>query len=140
MILVLDASVTLSWQFIRSKPSELKVATEAMDALQEALGVVPHHWHLEVANGLLVGERRKLITEAETNDFLTRLSGLPIQTDEFRADSLRDVILGLARRYSLTSYDATYLELALRHKAVLASFDGDLIKAARAAGCVVFGD
>jgi predicted nucleic acid-binding protein len=116
------------------------LATAAIDALQESPAIVPHHWHSEVANGLLVGERRKVTTEAQTADFLARLSRLPIQTDDSPVGSRHDIILGLARRYSLTVYDAAYLELALRQGGILASFDSDLIKAARAADCPVFGD
>jgi predicted nucleic acid-binding protein len=46
----------------------------------------------------------------------------------------------MARTYGLTVYDATYLELAMRRAATLATFDGKLAAAARAAGVRVFGD
>jgi len=42
--------------------------------------------------------------------------------------------LALARRYGLSSYDASYLELALRRSLPLASLDKDLMKAAQRAG------
>lgn len=39
-----------------------------------------------------------------------------------------------AMRYKLSSYDAAYLELAMRHGIPLASQDGKLLEAAKAAG------
>jgi predicted nucleic acid-binding protein len=42
--------------------------------------------------------------------------------------------LGLARTYNLSSYDASYLELALRRGLPLASLDKDLKVAATAVG------
>lgn len=51
-----------------------------------------------------------------------------------------DLVLALAREHGLTAYDATYLELALRVGAVLATFDGKLADAMRRAGGTVFGD
>jgi predicted nucleic acid-binding protein len=132
--------MTLGWLYARVNPAEVKLANAAAQALRQGSAVVPHIWHTEIANSVLVGERRKLISEAQGAVFLANIAPLRIQTDESPAGSRRDIILALARRYSLTAYDATYLELALRHGGTLASFDGDLIKAARSAGCPVFGD
>ncbi len=132
--------MTLAWLFDRTKPAEVRLALATAHALTNGLAIVPHIWHTEVANSVLVGERRKLISEAQGTEFLSRIAPLPIQTDDSTPESRRDPILALARRYSLTAYDAAYLEVALRRNLVLASFDGDLIKAARAAGCAVFGD
>jgi len=54
---VLDASVTLAWCF----PDEGSKHTEAiLDLLADgAEAIAPPIWPLEVANALLVGERRK---------------------------------------------------------------------------------
>ena len=40
----------------------------------------------------------------------------------------------LARRHSLSAYDALYLELAVRHGATLTTLDSALARAARAEG------
>ena len=48
------------------------------------------------------------------------------------------VTLQLARRYKLSAYDASYLELSLRSGLPLATLDEDLQKAARKAGVVRF--
>ena len=44
-----------------------------------------------------------------------------------------DQVLPLAARHALSSYDAAYLELALRKNAPLATLDAGLARAARAA-------
>ena len=49
-----------------------------------------------------------------------------------------DDILNLARRYGLSSYDASYLELALRENLPLATLDEDLIKSAEKAGIKIY--
>jgi predicted nucleic acid-binding protein len=49
-------------------------------------------------------------------------------------------VIHLGRIYKLTAYDATYLELAMRRVATLATFDRKLTAAARAAGVRVFGE
>jgi len=45
----------------------------------------------------------------------------------------------LARRQNLSAYDAAYLDLALRTKLVLATFDDPLRRAAIAEGIAVLG-
>ena len=49
-----------------------------------------------------------------------------------------DDILNLARRYGLSSYDASYLELALRENLPLATLDEDLIKSAEKVGIKIY--
>ena len=101
---------------------------------------MPSLWHTEIANALLVGERRKIVTESQVFGYLNRLSALPIATDDETPLRRRDVVMALAREHKLTAYDATYLELALRTNAVLATFDVQLANAMRHAGGVVLGD
>lgn len=74
------------------------------------------------------------MTEARSSSFLSLLSELDIEVDmNTVAHALSDT-LQLARRYALSSYDASYLELALRHGLSLASLDEDLMKAAEKSG------
>jgi len=60
----MDISVTMSWCFEDE-------ATPASDAVLDRLGAeqaaVPSSWPLEVANVLLVAERRKRLTEARAS-------------------------------------------------------------------------
>lgn len=66
------------------------------------------------------------------------LAALPIALDdETPGRALREV-LPLARRRRLLSYDAAYLELAMRRGLALASGDGGLRAAAAAAGVALF--
>ena len=132
--------MSLAWLFKREKPSEAACADGALDALVPAGAFVPSLWHTEVANALLVGERRRVITSAQSIDYLNRLSQLPIFTDEIAIASRRDSVMHLARQHRLSAYDATYLDLALRNGSALATFDDTLASAMRRAGGKVFGD
>jgi len=92
----------------------------------------------EIINALLVGERRKIITEAQEIDYISKLSKLQITTDNIALEKHRDVVMALAREHGLTAYDATYLDLALRTDAILATFDTALADAMQRAGGKVF--
>ena len=77
-VFVLDASVAGVWLFDdESHPRADSILTRLED--EEAL--VPQHWHLEVRNTLIVGERRGRILAAEVDERLIGLSVLPIHTD-----------------------------------------------------------
>ncbi|MEO6920146.1 MAG: type II toxin-antitoxin system VapC family toxin [Collimonas sp.] len=138
MTLIIDASMALAWIYAREKPAEAACADRALQASIEVAMMVPSLWHTEIANALLVGERRKIITEAQTIDYLMRLSRLPIAVDDVLPASRQEQVMALARQYSLTAYDATYLELALRMGATLATFDGKLATAMQGAGGKLF--
>ena len=100
--------------------------------------MVPDLWHLEVANTLVVGERRKRTTQANTVTWLGFLSSLPIEVDEeTKAHAFGDTI-SLARDHSLSVYDAAYLELAMRRGLPLATLDDKLKAAAQAAGVPIY--
>lgn len=100
--------------------------------LAQVEAVVPMQWQLEVTNVLLVAERRGKITEAQAARFLELLGRLPIQVDDTPVDITG--VLALGRRHGLSAYDAQYLWLAERRAASLATLDGRLAEAARAAG------
>ena len=138
MKLILDASMALSWLFERSKAEEKHCSELALSTLGDVEAFVPSLWHTEIANALLLGERRKVVSEAQVINYLGRLDELPIMTDSALVASHRDIVMALAREYSLTAYDATYLDLALRENAVLATFDAKLAAAMQKAGGTVF--
>jgi predicted nucleic acid-binding protein len=128
---VLDSSVALAWCF----PDEKAPVPEAvLDSLAAARGVVPSLWHLEVANSLLVGERRKRSTEADTVNWLRFLASLPIVVDEETVTRAWSSVLTLARSHNLSAYDASYLELAVRRGLPLATLDDKLKTAATEIG------
>ncbi|MBB1630438.1 type II toxin-antitoxin system VapC family toxin [Cupriavidus sp. UME77] len=138
MTLVLDASMALAWLFERADQIQAECADKVLSALTSNEVVVPPLWHVETANALLVAERRKIVTEAQVADFVSKLGSLPITTDSAAPAERREVVMALAREHRLTAYDATYLDLALRNGAALATFDGALASAMRNAGGVVF--
>ena len=138
MTLVIDASMALAWVFERQQASDAVRASQLLAACGEQLWWVPGLWHLEVANALLVAERRGVIAPGDSDLFLSRLSDLPIQTDGDAAQERQSQVITLARAHGLSSYDAAYLELAHRLGAVLASFDRRLNQAAGELGVAVY--
>ncbi len=93
--------------------------------------IVPQHWRLEVANQILMGLRRKRTSEALAAEAIAMIETFPLAIDTETA--LRSTaIYKLAEKHGLTSYDAAYLELAIRSGLPLASFDKALCTAARA--------
>jgi predicted nucleic acid-binding protein len=138
--LVLDASITLAWQFKRVDPAEIRLAEKALVELSSYQAIVPALWYSEVANSILRGERQGAISAKQSAYFLDELSQTEIVADEISPRTRQAAVLDLARSHGLTVYDATYLELALRRVATLATFDRKLADAARAAGVRVFGD
>ena len=126
--LVIDASVAAAWLF----DDELHTGANALLArLYDGLVFVPQHWHFEVRNALLVGERRGRIASEQTSASLSYLSELPLRTD---TEADLNAALDLARAYNLSLYDAVYLELAGRRQAALATLDSRLSRAALAEG------
>jgi predicted nucleic acid-binding protein len=99
---------------------------------------VPSLRTLEVANALIVGERRGRTTAADTARFLAILGTFPIVIDDETAARAWADTLHLARAHNLSAYDASYLELAIRHGLPLATLDGKLIAAATAVGVPLY--
>jgi predicted nucleic acid-binding protein len=99
--------------------------------------LVPAHWYLEVANALLMAERRGRTTAAETTRAVALLGELRIRPDQMTSDLAMTASLSLARSEALTVYDAAYLELCLREGLPVATLDADLAAAARRLGVPV---
>ncbi len=98
--------------------------------LKNGQAFVPNIWHLELGNVLIQAERRERIIGTQISTRLELVSHLPIVTDtETDSRAIREILL-LARTETLTTYDAAYLELAIRHGIPLATQDKALIRAA----------
>lgn len=134
MSFVLDNSVTMRWFFGDGKPRELAYATRVLDAMKDANALVPVTWGLEASNVLARAEAKGLVTEARSEAFLEMLNGLDIEADPATFPQALTETLQLARRYRLSAYDASYLELSLRTNLPLATLDEALQKAAKKAG------
>ncbi len=134
--MVIDSSIAIAWCF----PDEQdEYSQSVLDALSSERATVPDLWHLEVANTLVVGERRKRSTQADTVTWLGFLAQLPITVDdETKAHAFRET-LNLAREHNLSAYDAAYLELAMRRGLPLATLDEKLKTAARTIRAPLFG-
>ncbi|MBW2030661.1 MAG: type II toxin-antitoxin system VapC family toxin [Deltaproteobacteria bacterium] len=133
---VVDASVTLGWAF----EDETSPYTEAvLEALTEGSAFAPAIWPLEVSNALVVAERRGRLTKADTIRFLALLRQLPIEVEGDVADRIFSEVLNLAREHGLSSYDASYLDLAMRLGLPLATQDEALQQAATRCGVEIFG-
>jgi len=135
---VLDNSVTMRWFFGDGKPQELSYAEKVLDAMKVDSALVPVTWGLEVANVIAKAEEKGLVTEARSGTFLEMLGGVDIESDTATFQNAFSSILQLARRYNLSAYDASYLELALRQGIPLATLDEDLQKAAKKVGVKKF--
>jgi predicted nucleic acid-binding protein len=128
MRFVLDASVTINWAM---RDEAHPVADLAFSELQAGAAVVPAIWWYEVRNILVVNERRRRITPADSNRFLADLDVLEIGIDDGLDDA---AVMDLSRRLGRTIYDAAYLALALRMRLPLATLDKNLASAAASEG------
>jgi predicted nucleic acid-binding protein len=132
-----DASATLTWCFEDEAMAWTDDLLARLRTGDEAL--VPGHWPAEVANSLLMAVRRGRISREKANRFVRNLRALPIRLDPQDSDVVFDDVFKLAEQYTLTIYDAAYLELAIREHLPLATLDKELRKAARAAGVPLLG-
>lgn len=134
MSFVLDNSVTMRWFFGDGLPQDMAYAAQVLEAMSDTGARVPATWGLEVSNVIARAEARELVTVAHSEAFLGLLGDLEIEADDATYSHALSGTLDLARRYRLSAYDASYLELALRARLPLATLDGDLRKAAAKAG------
>jgi predicted nucleic acid-binding protein len=126
---VLDCSVTMAWCFEDEK-------TQATDELlgREEPVLVSQIWPLEVGNVLMLAMQKGRINSSRQKQFVALLQRLPITLDVFAVDGAFEAVLFLAQAHRLTMYDASYLELAIRTDASLATRDAHLARAAKRAG------
>ena len=125
---VLDCSIAVAWLF----DDEATPETDALlDRLKDDSALVPGLWRLEIGNVLARAERHKRVSGAQVAAHLDLLDRLPIVTDTETERRAFGEILMLARSERLTTYDAAYLELAMRRGIALTTRDNALIQAAR---------
>ena len=125
----------MAWCFLDESSA---FADAVLVALEGKTILVPSVWSLEIANAVLVGERKKRLRPPEISRFTTLLENLPVLEDVQPTGEIVSKVLPLAREYNLCAYDAAYLELAIRHRAPLATLDERLEKAAKQAGVPIF--
>ena len=129
MAFVLDASVALAW-FVRQQ------ATAYTDRIKRLAKRQPLHvpavWPLEIANALGVLQRRAVLSERAARTSADLLGSLVVTVHPDRL-SIPEM-LDFAARHGLSSYDASYLDLAISLRVPLACRDGKLQSALVGAG------
>lgn len=125
---VIDNSVVMAWCF---EDETSPYADFVLDSLKNMTAIVPSIWPLEVGNVLTVAERKKRLNEAASNKFIALLSELPIIVDQEPPERMLREILSLARKNQLSTYDASYLDLAMKRGLPIATLDDRLIAAAK---------
>jgi len=133
--IVIDNSVVMSWCF---EDEASDYADSVLNELKITSAMVPSIWPYEVVNVLLVAERQKRLKQAESVQFVTLLSQLSILVDEDSPEKSMKDVLALGRETGLSSYDAAYLELAMRNGFPLATIDKKLTAAAKAVDVNLF--
>ena len=132
---VLDTSTTMAWCF---EDESSPYADKVLEQLEENTAIAPDIWPLEVSNVLVVAERRKRMTKADSVRFQELLQELPIQVEISTPQRIFGPVLDLAREQNLSTYDASYLDLAMRTGLPIATLDDALKQAATRCGIALF--
>ena len=128
---VLDCSVACAWLLgDESVPGADRILEQAANHGASAPGLF---W-AELRNALVMAERRGRLAPTQTTSALAEIEHLDIELD---GEPDEETTLRLAREHRLTVYDALYLELAVRQKRELATFDTALQRAAESEGVTV---
>ncbi len=136
-MLVVDASITLAWVLVdETTPFTDSIRRRVLDEG----AMVPSIWTLEVANALVVAERRGRQSAAAVTRALAALQQLPITVLSGSLGDDLNVVASTARDHNLTAYDAAYLSLARQHAVPLATLDTQLVSAALRVGVEVLTD
>jgi predicted nucleic acid-binding protein len=133
---VLDASVALAW--FLDNPVSVYAVRVKRDLLAGARAVVPALWHLEMANGLVVAERRGILTATEASRSLIDIEHLTVQIETISDLVSARQALSTARSFLLSAYDAVYLDTARQGGLPLATLDKSLRAAASRADVELF--
>ena len=128
---VLDASIAIAWCF---DDEQDEYADAVLDSLENGRAYSASIWPLETGNTLLVAERRNRISAADSARYVSTLRSLPVVLDASDTRRTFQEVLPIARMYNVSSYDASYLELAQRMGLRLATLDRSLKKAMTSSG------
>ena len=135
-VFVVDCSIAMAWLFHDEATPK---TTALLNRLAIDTALVPAWWFIEITNVLAMAERKGRITPAQSDAFIADLSKLGIERDDEAPDRAFTHLLPLCRAHRLTSYDAIYLELAIRRSLPLATLDNDLRKTAKKLGLGLLG-
>lgn len=116
----MDCSVAISWCLVDENND---YANAILAIMPDSEVFVPGIWSLEIANVLLVAQRRNRMTQQQSEQAIALLQSLLIQVDPATDANALGATLTLGRQSGLAAYDAAYLELALRLGLPLATLD-----------------
>lgn len=128
-MIVLDASLIAAWLLGESSVA----ADAALDTyLRDAPVAVPSHWPVEVSNVLRTHLRVGKLSIVDFHDIINRLDLLTVRVQP--AIDLDEIgpLAQFAVTHGLTTYDASYVQLALRSSSPLATLDNAMRRAAAA--------
>jgi predicted nucleic acid-binding protein len=125
-LVVLDASAALALLLADEEGAETAKVIEDIIHINGQIFVPGIFWY-ELANRMLSAERGDRMKREEIIAAGQYFSELPFVTHTCSDPSDRQRIHELARKHDLSFYDASYLELALRHQAPLKTCDAHLI-------------
>ena len=108
--------------------------TRFCKTLASGHAIVPVLWRYEVSAVLAKAQKDGILPGAKADAFLTVLRSLNITLDHEGTERILTDVHRIAVTYKLTSYDAAYMELAMRRKLPLATLDTELIRACKASG------
>jgi predicted nucleic acid-binding protein len=125
---VVDNSVVMTWCI---SDEENDYSLRVLSMLEKSRAYVPSVWPLEVGNVLVCAERRGRISRSDSSYILELLSGLPITIEQESPGRILSEIFLLARDCGISTYDASYLDLAMKMSLPVATLDEKLKKAAK---------
>jgi predicted nucleic acid-binding protein len=129
---VLDSS--FCGAFIMPDEASQKVNLFFDSITEDSVIYVPNLFWFEISNLLTTSIRRARIKVSDVDHLLELLPPSKFNTDHSEGGTYSKSVTALAITYRLTSYDAAYLELAIRKGALLGTLDDDLARAAAKAG------
>ncbi len=132
MSFALDASFALAWVLEDEASAQTDQVLDSLGTGAKAF--VPALWRWEIVNALLSVERRQRAAHAEIAGHIQFFRSLPIEVNEACLEQVWSATHLLAQKHKLTSYDAAYLDLAMRRSLPLATQDDQLREAAEAEG------
>jgi len=135
-VFVLDNSVTMRWCFDSGAHAYADSVLRQLES-DEGEAFVPVLWLYEVSAVLARAQTTGVLTAQRIAEFLENLQAFNIIVDTAGSDRIFTDVHQLAISRRLTSYDAAYLELALRRNLPLATLDRDLLRACKTAGVSV---
>jgi predicted nucleic acid-binding protein len=133
---VVDCSIAMAWLFNDEATSKTHAL---LTRLATETALVPAWWFIEIANVLAMAERKGRIAPTQSDAFIADLDKLGIERDDDAPHRAFTYLLALCRRHRLTTYDAIYLDLAVRRNLPLATLDEDLRKTAKKLGVRLLG-